>query len=128
MEIVHQNAISLAWMGDAIMTMYVRKHFLLKGIQNPHKLQRMSAKVCSAKGQSVILDTLIQEDFFNADEKEILRRGRNESPHTKAKNATSEQYMKATALEACLGYLYLYDHAERLNVLMDRIIQLGDQL
>ena len=72
MEIVHQNAISLAWMGDAIMTMYVRKHFLLKGIQNPHKLQRMSAKVCSAKGQSVILDTLIQEDFFNADEKEIL--------------------------------------------------------
>ena len=36
--------------------------------------------------------------------------------------------MKATALEACLGYLYLYDHAERLNVLMDRIIQLGDQL
>ena len=110
MEIVHQNAISLAWMGDAIMTMYVRK------------------QVCSAKGQSVILDTLIQEDFFNADEKEILRRGRNASPHTKAKNATSEQYMKATALEACLGYLYLYDHAERLNVLMDRIIQLGDQL
>ena len=74
------------------------------------------------------LHTLIQEDFFNADEKEILRRGRNASPHTKAKNATSEQYMKATALEACLGYLYLYDHAERLNVLMDRIIQLGDQL
>ncbi|MDY3035080.1 MAG: ribonuclease III domain-containing protein [Absicoccus sp.] len=128
MEIVHQNAISLAWMGDAIMTMYVRQHILEKGIQNPQKLQRMSAKVCSAKGQSALLDALNQEDFFTADEKEILRRGRNASYHTKAKNATSQQYMKATALEACIGYLYLYDHVDRLHRLMDRIIQLGDQL
>lgn len=128
MEIVQQNAISLAWMGDAIMTMHVRKHVLEKGIQNPHKLQRMSAKVCSAKGQSAILDILNRDDFFTADEKEILRRGRNASPHTKAKNATSQQYMKATALEACIGYLYLYDHIDRLMLLMDQIIQLGDQL
>lgn len=128
MEIVTQNAISLAWMGDAIMTMRIRKHILDQGVQNPHRLQVLSAKVCSARGQSKILQTLMEEDFFSESELEILRRGRNASPHTKAKNATSQQYMESTALEACLGYLYLYDHNQRLNDLLNRIVELGDQL
>lgn len=33
MEIVTENATSLAWIGDAIMTLKVREHILKKGIE-----------------------------------------------------------------------------------------------
>ena len=70
----------------------------------------------------------MQDDFFKGDEKEILARGRNATIHSKAKNASGKTYLKATALEALLGYLYLYEHKERLDVCLNRIIELGDQL
>lgn len=128
MEIVTQNATSLAWMGDALMTLAVREHLLEKGYQKADLLQKKSAKICSAKGQAVILDTLIKESFFNEDELSILHRGRNATIHSKAKNATGKIYLQATALEALLGYLYLYDHRDRLAVCMKNILEKGDQL
>lgn len=128
MEIVTQNATSLAWIGDAIMSLKVRKHLLDLGYRKANILQKKNAVICSAKGQACILDQMMQDDFFNEDEKEILARGRNATIHSKAKNASGKTYLKATALEALLGYLYLYDHKERLNVCLNRIIELGDQL
>ena len=128
MEIVTQNATSLAWIGDAIMSLKVREHLLDLGYRRANILQKKNAVICSAKGQACILDQMMQDDFFNEDEKEILARGRNATIHSKAKNASGKTYLKATALEALLGYLYLYDHKERLNVCLNRIIELGDQL
>lgn len=128
MEIVTQNATSLAWIGDAIMSLKVREHLLDLGYRKANILQKKNAVICSAKGQACILDQMMQDDFFNEDEKEILARGRNATIHSKAKNASGKTYLKATALEALLGYLYLYDHKERLNVCLNRIIELGDQL
>ena len=128
MEIVTQNATSLAWIGDAIMSLKVREHLLDLGYRKANILQKKNAVICSAKGQACILDQMMQDDFFNGDEKEILARGRNATIHSKAKNASGKTYLKATALEALLGYLYLYEHKERLDVCLNRIIELGDQL
>lgn len=128
MEIVSQNATSLAWIGDAYMSLRVRLYLVEKGIQNAHKLQEKSAKLCSAKGQSKILNVLKEEDYFNEDELEILRRGRNATIHSKAKNATGKEYLEATAIEACLGYLYLYGHQTRLDTLLDHMIEIGEKL
>lgn len=128
MEIVTHNATSLAWMGDAIMTLALREHLLDKGYQKADVLQKKSAKINSAKGQSAILTKLLDEDFFNEDEKIILHRGKNAAIHSKAKNADVKTYLRATALEALIGYLYLYGHIQRLDQLMDRILELGDEL
>ena len=128
MEIVTQNATSLAWMGDAYMSLCVRKHLLDKGYQNANTLQKMNAKICSAKGQAKILEQMVNIDFFNEDEKEILARGRNATIHSKAKNADGKTYLQATALEALLGYLYLYNHLNRLDECMNKILELGDLL
>ena len=128
MEIVTHNATSLAWMGDALMTLRVRKHLLDKGYQKADSLQKKSARLYSAKGQAVILDRLMQEDFFTEEEKQILHRGRNANIHSKAKNADGQTYLKATALEALLGYLYLYDHHQRLAQCLDQIVEKGDSL
>ena len=123
MEIVTENATSLAWIGDAVMSLKVRVSLLDKGYQNAHKLQQMSARICSAKGQSAILHSLMEENFFTEDECVILKRGRNATIHSKAKNASGKQY-----LEAWLGYLYLYNHTDRLEASLNKIIELGEQL
>ena len=65
MEIVTENATSLAWIGDAIMTLKVREHILKKGYRKADILQKKSARICSAKGQACILSTLREENFFN---------------------------------------------------------------
>ena len=128
MEIVTQNATSLAWIGDGYMTLEIRKHLLSLGYTKADILQKKSAKINSAKGQSKILEVLESEHFFNEDEKQILQRGRNASIHSKAKNADGKTYLRSTSLEALIGYLYLYYHHERLNELMEKIIQEGDKL
>lgn len=128
MEIVTENATSLAWIGDAIMTLKVREHILKKGYRKADILQKKSARICSAKGQAFILSTLREENYFNAEECEILQRGRNATIHSKAKNADGKTYLEATALEALIGYLYLYEHQDRLEQLLNKVIEYGDKL
>lgn len=128
MEIVTQNATSLAWIGDAYMSLCVRKHLLDKGFQNANTLQKKNAKYCSAKGQAAVLLQMLENHFFTDDEMEILARGRNATIHSKAKNADGKTYLLATSLEALLGYLYLYNHIDRLEICMNEIIRLGDLL
>jgi ribonuclease-3 family protein len=128
MEIVTENATSLAWIGDALMTLRVRESLLNKGYRKPDILQKKSAKICSAKAQAVILDTLTQQDYFSPEEREILARGRNATIHSKAKNADGKTYLMATALEAVLGYMYLYGHKDRLEDCLDKIMEIGDTL
>lgn len=128
MEIVTENATSLAWIGDALMTLRVRESLLNKGYRKPDILQKKSAKICSAKAQAVILDTLTQQGYFSPEEREILARGRNATIHSKAKNADGKTYLMATALEAVLGYMYLYGHKDRLEDCLDKIMEIGDTL
>ena len=70
-------------------------------------------------------DNLRQANVFNSifetlseEEKEIAMRARNAKSH-KAKNASIENYKKATALEAVLGYNYLLNNQTRLNELLE---------
>lgn len=128
MEIVTHNATSLAWVGDAIMTLSIRTHLLELGYQKANILQKKSAKICSAKGQAMILSHLLESFSFLDEELEILRRGRNATIHSKAKNADGKTYLQATALEALLGYLYLYHHEDRLHQIMKEIVLIGDIL
>ena len=128
MVVVTHNATSLAWMGDALMTLRVREHLLNQGYQKPDILQKKSARICSAKAQARILEALKEEAFFTEREQQILQRGRNATIHSKAKNADGKTYLEATALEALLGYLYLYGHADRLEVCLQAILKKGDSL
>lgn len=128
MEIVTHNPTSLAWMGDALFSCKVREHLLKKGFQAAGKLQKMSAKYCSARGQSAILEKFLVDQVLTEDESEIARRGRNANVNTIAKNADKKTYMNSTALEAVLGYLYLYGHHERLEELLNLCIEIGEKL
>ena len=61
--------------------------------------------------------------FLNGEEKEIVRRARNSKAKHKAKNFDEEEYKKATAFEALVGYLYLSGQKERLNEILNLSIK-----
>ena len=64
MEIVTENATSLAWIGDAVMSLAVREHLLSLGFRKAHILQKKNAVICSAKGQAIMLNKMNGRRFF----------------------------------------------------------------
>ena len=54
------------------------------------------------------------QEILTEEEAAVYRRGRNAKSHTAAKNASIEDYRKATGLEALIGYLYLTDRFDRI--------------
>lgn len=110
------NPAELAFVGDAVHTLFVRSHILQKGgrISN---INRVCAKYCSAVCQSKVLERLSAN--LDEREKEIVRRGRNFASKTRAKNASVEEYRNATAFEALVGFLYLEKDNARLQQILD---------
>ena len=63
--------------------------------------------------------------YLTEEELAIYKRGRNAKPHTTAKNATLEDYHRATGFEALVGYLYLLGRTGRiLEILNEGLRQL----
>ncbi|MEG1732791.1 MAG: ribonuclease III domain-containing protein [Longicatena sp.] len=126
MDVRAYNGTSLAYIGDAVMSLYAREKLLSDGYQQSKILQKESEKWVSAKAQSYFLMTLENQHFFHEDEWNIVLRGRNTNPKSKAKNADVLTYRKATGLEAIFGYLYLSKQTQRLDELWQAILTIGE--
>ncbi len=113
------NTVTLAFLGDAVFTLYVREKISSMGDFKPGKLQKMTADAISAKGQNDVLEKLMPR--LTEKEAEIFRRARNAKKPTKAKHATVEEYNRSTGFEAVLGYLYITGQSERLGEILDSV-------
>ena len=114
-EAKQMNPVTLAFLGDAVYSLYVRERMVRKG-GKPSEFQRAASKVVSARGQSAFLENVLP--LFSQQEEEIYRRGRNAKKATKSKHATAAEYNRSTGFEAVLGYLYLTGNEERLYFLL----------
>lgn len=123
-EVTLYNPLSLAYLGDAVLDLHVRRHIVVKLKAKPNALHRASTFYVSAKSQAATYDTLLEQQFFTEVELDILKRGRNAKSHTKAKNTDVITYKKSSGLEAVIGYLELTGESERLQQLLDEIIKL----
>lgn len=126
MEVMEYNGTSLAYIGDALMSLYVREMLLSKGYQKPDVLQKKSVAWVSANAQALFLTTLKEQNFFTEDEWSIVLRGRNTNISSKAKNASVQAYRLSTGLEAVFGYLYLTHQEARLKELWEAIKEIGE--
>lgn len=113
------SPLALAFIGDSIFDVVIKSVIVEKANCQVNKLQTKTSKIVRATTQALIADAL--KDELTEEEANILRRGRNAKPYTKAKNASYSEYCKATGLEALVGYLYLKGETERLV----RIIKTG---
>ncbi|MGQ7660379.1 Mini-ribonuclease 3 [Streptococcus suis] len=112
------NGIALAFEGDAVYSMYIRRHLIFKGLTKPNKLHGEANKYVSAKAQASLISSLLEAQLLTEKEEEIYKRGRNANSHTKAKNADVVTYRMSTGFEAVLGYLHMTDQIQRLEELI----------
>lgn len=111
------SPVTLAFVGDAVYSLYVRGREVERSDDKLNELQKRTTAVVSAKGQSELLKVI--EEKFTEREKEIYHRGRNAKKSTKSKNASAVDYARSTGLEAVLGYLYLTGKYERISELIE---------
>ena len=106
------SPLTLAYIGDAIFDVVIRSILVNKGNTAVNKLHQRASAVVKAPTQAKLAAALMEN--FTEEEADWYRRGRNSKPHTKAKNATTMDYLEATGFEAVLGYLYLTDNMDRI--------------
>ena len=106
------SPLTLAYIGDAIFDVIIRSILVNKGNTAVNKLHQRASSIVKAPTQAKMAAALMED--FTEEEADWYRRGRNSKPHTKAKNATTMDYLEATGFEAVIGYLYLTDNMNRI--------------
>lgn len=122
MNINEINAGSLAYVGDAIYELIIRKYLISIKLNNVNKLQNEAIKYVSAKAQAKFLDKIIDANILTKEELSTVSRARNYKPNSKPKNTDIKTYKKATALEALFGMLYLSNNKDRLEIITKEIL------
>ncbi|WP_017729618.1 Mini-ribonuclease 3 [Halalkalibacterium ligniniphilum] len=120
------NALALAYMGDAVLDMYVRFHLIAKGNVRPHRLHVEATRYVSAKAQAAVLHHWLKEGRLSPEEEAVAKRGRNAKSGTIPKNTDVNTYRYATGLEALLGYLYLTEQQPRMDELVQHLFVIVD--
>ena len=109
------NPVVLAFVGDAVYSLYVRKRMAATYTGKPADFQRTASSVVSAQGQSKFLDSVLPA--LTEEETEIFLRARNARKSTKSKHATAAEYNRSTGFEGVLGFLYMTGQTDRLDAL-----------
>ncbi len=110
------NAVVLAFVGDAVQSLYVRESLVFSSDFKTGMLQKLASMQVSAKGQAKQYAKI--SDLLTEAEREIFMRARNAKKPTKSKNADVAEYNISTGFEAVLGFLYLTGQYERIAELL----------
>ena len=111
-----KNPQVLAFIGDAVYSLYVRNLIVLNNEGKSGELHKLTTKFVKAKSQSETIEKIMP--LLTEKENDIFRRGRNYKTQSVAKNSSVQEYHRATGFEAVLGYLYLSGQFERINQLL----------
>lgn len=116
-KIYELNAIKLAYMGDSVFSLYIRKHFIVSTDKKNADLNKCVNSIVCAGNQAKLME--IVRPMLEGDEIDIVNRAKNLHFNNIAKNSTPEAYTKATEFEALLGYLYLTGQDDKLQKIID---------
>lgn len=105
-----------AYIGDAVWELFIRK-ICIDNAQTQKAMHNFGIRFVNANMQAEILSYL--QDFFDENEKEISRRGRNLKISISKKN-NPQIHSLATAFEVILGHLYL-NNQNRLEEIFEII-------
>ena len=114
-EIRNISSIGLAHLGDAVYELLVRSHLCAVGKATGKGLHRATVELVKAPAQAERAERILP--LLTEEELAVFKRGRNANVHTIPHNASRADYLKATALECLIGWLYLRGEKGRINVL-----------
>lgn len=125
MEVNKINTTALAYIGDAVYEVYVRKYVLEKDSVNVNKQNKLAIKFVRAEGQALAIKKMMES--LTESEQNLVKRARNKKITSKPQNADPVTYKLATAFEALVGFLYLSGNVERLEEVIDQAMVLIDK-
>ena len=107
------NPLSLAFVGDAVQTLFVRTALSLENEKQPQEALKTFVSAKAQARSAELLTPLLTEV-----ETDMYKRGRNAKSKNRAPSASAVEYRVATGLESLIGYLYLSGQAPRLAELL----------
>ena len=111
------SPITLAFVGDAVYTLFVREKIVFEKDLKGAELNRRTSLEVKATAQAKFVDKIMP--LLTEEEVDIFKRARNTKKNTRAKSASVSEYNKSTGFEALVGYLYVTGETERLNFLLN---------
>lgn len=109
-------SLTLAYIGDAVFELFIRIMLLKQGNTKVTTLHNATIERVQAGAQADFLRVI--EPLLTAEERSVVRRGRNAKVTRTPKNADIQTYHYSTAMEALIGYLYLLGRTDRLLYLL----------
>ena len=109
----------LAYIGDAVFELYVRRKLIEAGNMPVDKLHKAATQLVNAAAQCESFKKI--EGCLTDSEMAVYKRGRN-AKSTVPKNMQMGQYRVATGLEALLGYMYLTGESTRLDKILSLLV------
>ena len=117
------NTTALAFLGDAVYEVYIRKHVLEKGRQKADRMHRLAVKYVRAESQAKAVRRLM-EGFLTEEEMALVKRARNHKTSARSRSADVLPYKMATAFEALVGFLSLGEDRERLEQVVFQAVKI----
>ena len=108
---------ALAYIGDAVFELQVRKRLIDEGQTQSGKMNKEALSYVTATSQSGAVERILPH--LSAEEEEVYRRGRNANGISAPKSAAMSEYRRATGLEALFGWLYLHEYDKRIEELFE---------
>ena len=118
------SSVGLAHCGDAVYELLVRSWLCAHGRATGKSLHRATVELVRAGAQAVRAERVIP--LLTEEEQAVFKRGRNAHVHTVPASASRADYLKATALECLLGWLYLRGERGRINELFAAMMEETD--
>ena len=120
MEVEQYSPLVLAYMGDVVYELYVRKMLVLKANTQVDKLHKSAVQIVKAEAQCEAFRKIEHE--LTEKEIAVFKRGRN-TKSVVPKHSSVAEYRTATGLEALIGYIYLTGDTNRLDYIMNLILE-----
>lgn len=120
---IQNSGESLAYLGDCIYELEVRKFLISLGITKVDNLHKNAIKFTSAVAQAEILDFLLETEVLTEDEIAVYKRGRNSNHTSNRRKISRVAYQKSTGFEAVIGFLYLSGDIERVIEIIKKSIE-----
>lgn len=112
----------LAYIGDAVYELAVRKYLVSSGVCNVNALHKEAVKYVKADTQARVLHAM--EGRLDVAEAVVARRGRNAKSGHPPRGANVSSYRHSTGFECLIGYLYLKGDTRRLDEIMSLVFSL----
>jgi ribonuclease-3 family protein len=124
-DIKNYTGIVLAYIGDAVYELEVRKALIEKGYYRGNRLHKEAIRRVNAPMQSRLILSILND--LTPEEADAFRRGRNTKPKYIPKQSNITEYTNATGLESLMGYLYLKEDKKRISEIISRLEELLDK-